>query len=69
MYKWIEQDGRTAIISRDLSWVSPRDTQLLELLIRKAEARELTIVVPSHTDLTRNLEAAGAEIVTYPTLS
>jgi hypothetical protein len=39
-----------------------------ELLLERAEADDLIVCVPQHTDLTRELEDAGAEVITYPEL-
>jgi hypothetical protein len=61
MHKWIERGGRVAIFSRDLSWA--RSPELLELLTRKAAARELIICVPEPLDISDSLP--GAEIFVY----
>jgi hypothetical protein len=68
MHAWLGSNGRVAVFSRDLSWVKHDDHALRELLLAKARARELTVVVPAPTPLTDNLAVEGAEIVTYPDL-
>jgi hypothetical protein len=66
MFKWISQDGRAVIFSRNLSWV--RDEQMKDLLRRKAERNELTVCLPNRIQLLEDLEQAGAEICIYPEL-
>jgi hypothetical protein len=63
MHRWISLGGRVAIWSRDLSWAT--DDRIRPLLIGKAKAGELIICVPRQTDLTRDLQLAGAEIRAY----
>jgi hypothetical protein len=68
MFDWIGSAGRVAIFTRDLTWVDEADQELMQLLQQKARRSELTVVLPEHTGLTRDLESTGAKIVTYPTL-
>jgi len=66
MYKWISQDGRAVIFSRNLSWIN--DEKIGSLLLSKAENKELTICLPERINLVEGLEEAGAEICVYPEL-
>ena len=66
MSRWISQGGRVVIFTRDHTWA--HELKLQELLFAKARLNELTICVPSHTDLTQKLRTAGAEIITYSKL-
>ena len=63
MYDWIRNSGRTAIYSRDMSWATEDPVHCL--LIEKARNDELVLVLPRPTPLSAELEAAGAQIVTY----
>lgn len=62
MLRWIKHGGRIVIFSRDLTWV---DSEVKDLLLRKALADELTIVVPRETALITELREAGAAVVRY----
>ncbi len=66
MYKWISQDGRAVIFSRNLSWIN--DKKIETLLLSKAKSKELTICLPERLSLVEGLEEAGAEICVYPEL-
>lgn len=63
MHKWIEHGGRVAIWSRDMSWANDDDTR--ELLMGKAERKELILCLPEETNLSKELARAGAEVCTY----
>ena len=65
MHDWIKSGGRVAIWTRDMSWANNEHAK--SLLMKKATDGELIICLPSSTDLTRELQRAGAEICTYST--
>ena len=62
LYNWIKSSDRTAIVSRDLSWVVD---EIKEELIRKAKARELIVILPTNNEVSRELMKAGAEVRYY----
>lgn len=59
LIKWMKSGGRTAIVSRNLSWV---DVEAKELLVKKAKSSDLSIYVPHQTELTEELASHGAVI-------
>ncbi len=63
MYKWIRNGGRTAIFTRDLSWVS--DDEMRNMLGNKAASGELMIFLPARIDKVNALEEQGADIIEY----
>jgi hypothetical protein len=65
MHNWINNGGRVAIWTRDMSWAQNPATQAL--LTQKAKAGELIICMPEMKSLAEHLEKAGAEIYVYPT--
>ena len=66
MYAWISRGERVAIYSRDLSWVE--DSELHDLLKRKAEKHELILCLPQEIKLSKELSRCGAEVHVYPEL-
>ncbi|PZW46401.1 hypothetical protein [Pseudomonas sp. URMO17WK12:I2] len=62
MLHWIENGGRIAIWSRDLSWV---DDEAKDLLMRKARKGELILCLPQEIDLSKELKAGKAEVHYY----
>jgi len=67
MHRWINQDGRAAVFSRNMTWASrPR---LRALLLQKALNKELVLILPQPTDLSEELRGHGAEVVYYPRLN
>jgi hypothetical protein len=64
--KWIADGGKAAIFSRDLSWV---DTETKAVLIGKAAADELIVVLPKAIALSEELGAHGADVILYPDLA
>ena len=62
MDKWIRNGNKVAIYSHDLSWV---DDDIKSLLCQKATKKELVICLPKYTDLTKQLDDMGAEILVY----
>lgn len=63
MFHWIQNGGRVAIWTRDMSWVD--DDDMKRLLRQKAEARELIVCLPNATEVTDWLSQFGAEVITY----
>lgn len=63
MRNWVNSGGRVVIFSRDMSWASEINTK--NILISKAERRELTICIESKSALTNELENAGARVIVY----
>ena len=66
MKEWIQASGRTAIYTRDMSWAETPGVE--DLLTRKAVSGELTICLPTPTDLSDRLLAHGAQVHTYSRL-
>lgn len=62
MLHWIENGGRVAIWSRDLSWVDGEAKDLLKL---KASKGELILCLPQEIDLSKELEACKAQVYYY----
>jgi hypothetical protein len=62
---WVEEAGRVAIFSRDMSWVGK---DIGALLSTKAQAGELLLILPRPTALSRELDGLGAEVIHYPEL-
>lgn len=62
MLNWIENGGRVAIWSRDLSWV---DEEAKEVLTVKARNKELILCLPSSIGLSKELEECGADVYCY----
>lgn len=63
MHNWIDQGGRVAIWSRDLSWADNPDT--IQVLTKKAQRNELILCLPELTTLAQSLADAGAEVCAY----
>lgn len=63
MFRWINNGGRVAIWTRDMSWVN--DQEMKNMLRRKAESRELIICLPKETALSESLRNDGAEVIAY----
>jgi hypothetical protein len=59
--------GRTAVFTRDMSWVG-NPSEAMSLLEKKAEAGELVLFVGRETDLTRKLSSLSAEVISYESL-
>ncbi|GAB2177088.1 hypothetical protein [Dongia sp. agr-C8] len=67
MERWVSSRGQIVIFSRDMSWASK--SSILTILIEKARNRELTVYVKEQVEVTRQLAAAGAKIITYGQLN
>jgi hypothetical protein len=67
MHNWINNGGRAAIFSRDLSWADEHDTKAV--LMKKAVRRELTLFVQHSIPLAEELRKAGAKVVIYGDLN
>jgi hypothetical protein len=63
MHTWIENSGRVAIWTRDMSWAETLSAR--SLLIAKARAGELIVCLPAHTEFSKELAYRGAEVCTY----
>ena len=55
------------LFTRDHTWA--QDPRIRDLLFAKARRAELTICLPTDTDLTRDLRSEGAVIIAYPQLA
>lgn len=64
MKNWVNNDGHTLIISRDLSWVSLND-DTYNILLAKAKKHELSIILKKHSQCACELKNSGAEIYDY----
>ncbi len=64
MYKWINNSGRVAIFSRDMSFASS-DKMIKDLLIHKSERGEVVLCVQKETALTSELKEKNAAIYYY----
>lgn len=67
MYSWINQGGRVAMLSRDMSWA--HEQKVNDLLKRKAQKGELCLCLPKHTTISEELKALGAEVHTFPEIN
>lgn len=67
MYHWIDGGGKVCIFSNDLSWVDD-DSEMIDMLRRKAEKNELSICIPEMIPIAETLKANGATILTYAPL-
>ena len=63
MYEWIENGGRVAIWTRDMSWADEPRTK--QLLMEKAKKKELILCLPSATTFATKLLEVGAEVCSY----
>lgn len=62
MHKWIENGARVAVFSRSLGWVE-QDTY--EMLKKKAESGDLTLVMPTEAGRSADLAGHGARVLYY----
>lgn len=60
----LKKAGRVAIFSRDISWVTS-GSEAEELLLQKANSKELVLFVQTTTSIAQKLANAGAEVSTY----
>jgi hypothetical protein len=67
MYHWIDNGGKVCIFSNDLSWVDG-DSEMIDMLRRKAEKSELSICIPETIPIAETLKTSGATILTYSPL-
>lgn len=65
LYRWIDSGGRVAIWTRDMSWAE--DAAMNQLLLRKAQAKELIICLPKAIATSDYLKQNDAEVVAYGT--
>ena len=63
MENWLSSGGRTAILSRDLSWANANTTT--DILSRKAADGELTLFVSSINEQCERLADSGATVIEY----
>lgn len=63
MRRWVSQSGRVVIFSRDMSWAMQKPVR--DVLLEKASRNELIVCVERDIQLTNELHARGAQIVTY----
>ena len=63
MFQWIQNGGRVAVWTRDMSWVD--DDDMKQMLRQKAESQELIICLQREIDNSAHLEQYGAEVATY----
>lgn len=64
MKNWVNNDGHTVIISRDLSWVN-LNGDTYNILLAKAKKHELSIILKKHSQCAHELKKSGAEIYDY----
>jgi len=60
----LSTSGRVAIFSRDLTWVT-RGSSAETILLKKAQANELTLFVKTETKVTQLLKGQGADVRLY----
>jgi hypothetical protein len=60
----LESSGSVAVFSKDLTWVK-KGSAAERILIRKAQAKELTLFVEHDMDLTNVLRSHGANVRIY----
>lgn len=65
LYRWIQNGGRVAIWTRDMSWAD--DSAMNQLLLSKAQAKELIICLPKAIATSDYLKQNDAEVVAYGT--
>lgn len=63
MCRWVSRPGRTAIVSRDLSWGNSEGAR--SALLAKAKSSDLILYMHHKTELSEELRKAGAEIRYY----
>ena len=63
LYRWIRTGGHVLICTRDMSWAD--EPKMMDLLKRKANSREHTIVLPEEVDRSNGLKEKGAEVFAY----
>ena len=63
MFQWIQNGGRVAVWTRDMSWVD--DDEMKRMLREKAESKELIICLQREIDNSAYLERYGADVATY----
>ena len=61
--RWIGPGRRVVVSTGDMSWAD--DPNLMGLLEQKAEARELTVLLPAEIERSDRLKARGATIIAY----
>ncbi|ANM47636.1 MULTISPECIES: hypothetical protein [Streptococcus] len=67
MRKWINKPGQTVIVTRDMSWIATGD-EIYNILLDKAEKKELTIVLEETRESINNLKNSGAKVLEYKKL-
>ena len=65
LFRWIKNGGRVAIWTRNMSWAE--DSEMNQLLLSKAQAKELIICLPNDITKSDYLKLNGAEVVAYDT--
>lgn len=63
MRRWLMSGGRAVIFTRDMTWAS--ESAIEEALREKARRHELTICVEHMFPLAEQLQADGADVVSY----
>lgn len=64
MHNWLEDNSRSIIFSRDMSWAND-DGKIFQVLEKKALDKELILVLADKTPLVTKLEAKGAVFIEY----
>lgn len=64
MYNWLADNNRAIIFSRDMSWAND-DKRIVDILKKKAEDSELTLILAERTPLVSELEKRGAQYIGY----
>ena len=61
--RWIGPGRHVVVNTGDMSWAD--DPNLMRLLEQKADARELTIILPNEIERSDRLKARGATVIAY----
>lgn len=66
MCEWVGQPGRTVILTRDMSWAPSVET--MKRLKQKANSGDLVILIRQENHTIKELQASGAQIISYDAL-
>ena len=64
MHNWLESNGKSVVFTRDMSWAND-DAQVKDVLKTKARNKELTLVLSSQNQTSKELEKLGATVIEY----
>ena len=63
MHNWLESNGKSVVFTRDMSWGN--DGKVNDVLKTKARNKELTLVLSSQNQTSKELEKLGATVIEY----